>query len=124
MNERTICKTSPSIKTTSDSVTTSGDLVRYTARMKRKKACPLIRVVDESRPILFLCVFLLLSGGEEKQTGDGREGRDGGRSGPVGSSPWKSAMWGCRFSSPRLSPALAVVFARTINLLEIINDSN
>ena len=43
----TICNASPSINTTSESVMASGDLVRYTARINKNRACALMRVLDD-----------------------------------------------------------------------------
>lgn len=40
VGKRTMCRSSPSINTRSDSMMTFGDLVRYTARRKRNRACP------------------------------------------------------------------------------------
>ena len=40
------------MKTRSDSVTTSGDLVRYTASTNRNKACAWIKVLEERRAML------------------------------------------------------------------------
>lgn len=49
--EDTIRNSSPSINTRSDSITTSGDLVRYTASRNRNNAWPWIRVLDGIRAI-------------------------------------------------------------------------
>lgn len=47
--KHTIFVASPSINTTSESVMTSGDLVRYTARTNRNKACAWMSLLEDSK---------------------------------------------------------------------------